>query len=186
MSCEYGFPPNAPEGYRARVDYAVTDDNITPPAATSFLWRTAGSITSEGEVITPELPSGAIVWIRARGEAPGRRPSAWTEPVVFIVGSAVRFLAFDVDTTGRITWTANQFTGGVRLDWALHADGSIPSPSLGLVDLDASVGFYETGSVPAPGQRISALGEPWTGFESGAVTGDRGLLAFASALRPAS
>jgi hypothetical protein len=69
-----------PAGADVRVDYVISDTLIP---TSSGLWNFAGRHTGAGAIFTPHLPVGVTVWIRARSEQIGRRPSAWTTPISF-------------------------------------------------------------------------------------------------------
>lgn len=138
------WPPDAIDGYRARVEYAV---NPTEPAATSGLWRLAGYLDAPGCVTTPPVPTGATVWSRAVAEAPGYLPSAPGDAVDEATPETPGLLALrlDISETGvaTLSWTPNAFCDAVRIRGKIHQEGegtARPLPSL--EDLDAADGSY--------------------------------------------
>src|SRR5690606_31576110 len=107
----------------AAVYYAVS---TTLPPTDSPLWTFLGRTAMPATLTTPALPAGATVWVRARGEAAGRRPSAYTTPVSIAIPatprvSGVRILIADGVAT--VVWQPNQVAAGVRLHWDVHPRG---------------------------------------------------------------
>lgn len=162
------------EGAEARVDFMV---NATEPLQSDPGWTFAGRIDETGSVFTPPQRSGATVWVRARGEAPGRRPSAWTEPQDITLAPVPRIrdvrVEFDPDGVPTVRGVPNEFAGGVRINYAVHEDpDDVPDldtteefdsdPPDWLLDLEVEVGMALTVEVV-----------PYEGY-SGGVTGAAG------------
>lgn len=166
-----------PAGGEARIDYAISD---TVPDTGSPLWTFLGRTAVVETLESPPLPAGSVVWIRARGEQIGRRPSAWTTPVDVTLANTPRILSVSVtiDAAGvpTVSWEANDATEGVRIYASVHNSlASEPAVLTQLEDADADDLTEELGAVTvAPGQYITVEVEPWTGFAAGAVSGTAG------------
>jgi hypothetical protein len=173
--CEFGFPPDMPADYRARIEYAVSE---TEPSATSGLWSVAGYLTGPGEVVTPPQVPGATVWVRARGEAPQCRPSAWTEAqsIVVPVGgglilSATLFLSGAIPSIG---WVEGTGVGGIRIERSVGAIGHTVSYSTE-TEMPSGIQQYTfPASNVSDGEEIYVRLTPFSGFEFGGVAGDQG------------
>ncbi len=170
------FPVGAPVDYKARVDYAV---NATEPAADSGLWHLASYVlVSGGTASTPVLHAGAEVWIRARGEAMGRRPSAWsaTETLTIVATPGLLSYFATIDDVGEPTihWVKNPYAGGVRVERSIGAIGHSPSYST-FQDEDADeVELVLSGDVVSVGEEIYVRTTAYPGFSLGSVTGSPG------------
>jgi hypothetical protein len=168
-----------PTGGECRVDYAISS---TQPTASSGLWTFAGRRDTAGNILTPELPSGRTVWIRARTEAVGRRPSAYTTPVSISITAVPRVRSVFVYPVGddvEVGWRANASAAGVRIYYQIHLDTVEPDFTEETpVDVAASAGIYTftglTGDRP-PGTVFSVIVEPYPTFGGGSVSGTPGV-----------
>lgn len=132
-------------GSEARVDYAF---NATEPAANSELWTFAGRAAAGASVITPPNPEDGTVWIRARGEGEGRRPSAYiaatsigTNPVARIVDAE---LVVDDDGIVTVRWVGNNTCAALRLFYEIHTIGTEPTfPAANRIDVDDADDTYQ-------------------------------------------
>lgn len=171
------FPPDAPEGYKGRVDYAISP---TEPAASSGLWTFLGRAEEPGVVlVTEDLPSGSSVWVRARGESPGCRPSAWTAAQFVLLGDAPVLSSVVCSIEGTlpvVQWTANEFTGGVRVEYEITLIGVEPSTFSFIRDRAVGDTPYQLFPLSVDeGQAIHIKVTPFEGFDGVAVTGDAGI-----------
>ncbi len=171
-----------PAGGEAAVSYALSP---TLPGNTSgdwrFLERTAVTATLE----TPPLPAGSTVWVRTRGEAPGRRPSAWTNPVSISLPQTprVREVKVEIDPATRnpvVSWLPNEFAAGVRVRYQEHDAATEPAPTL-YRDASAAAGSLVIPVQVTPGRWITVDVEPRTGWSGTAATGTIGEAVRASA-----
>lgn len=162
-------------GAEARVDYAV---NATEPAAGSELWRFLGRVDSVPDTLTtPPIAPGATAWVRARGEALGRRPSGWTTAVSVTAAGTPRVLGVSVELdefgVPTVYWSPNANCLGVRLYYDVHLDGELPSFST--LDADASDVEHEFPTIRVPqGYVFTCQVEPYTGWTGAAVSGTAG------------
>lgn len=167
-----------PTGGFVRVDYAVSP---TLPDNDSGLWTLAGRLTESGSVFTPQLPPGVTVWIRARGERAGRRPSAYTNAKSLTLAAAAEviraFLSVDDDGIARVSAEVNELTEGVRIHYAVHAPGAYPTSFPNSADFAAPADSFVLPVVVGAGMEITVEVEPWTGWTGAAVTGFSGLRA---------
>lgn len=173
-----------PAGVDGRVQYAVS---ATQPSSTSGLWKEAGIVRSTDtlpvDVTTPKLPSGLSVWYRARGQAVGRRASAWTAPVNIINAEWAEILDLtlvaDPDAgTVTATWSVSADTDGIRFYLYRHDPDDDPDIAGGpdeTLDVDATAGtaVFTEAQVGALGA-LTVDAEPWTGFSAGSVAGTAG------------
>jgi hypothetical protein len=164
-------------GAEARVDYAVS---ASEPAATSGIWMFLGRVASVPTTLTtPPVPPGSTVWVRARGEQLGRRPSAYTTAVSVAVGNTPRVanVALLLDEFGvpTVSWLPNDYALGVRIYYGLHAAGvAVSFPN----NLDADAGNleHEFSSIRVTDGFVFEVSvEPWTGWTGSAVSGSAGL-----------
>jgi hypothetical protein len=169
------FPAFMPSDYAVRVQYGI---GSSPPLLNSALWRTAGIAESAGsEVLTSARQAAETVWVRARGEAAGFRPSIFTTPVSIVVGSIARFNTLAINSSYRLEWTGNAFLAGVRVRYAI-TEGRPTDPAYSApVDIDASLGGYQLPEAPQAGETIIAEAEAWSGFSGSSVTGTLGEIA---------
>lgn len=172
------FPPNAPSGYRVRVDFAVS---LSEPNAASGLWTLAGYLTAEGSVFTAVLPAGVTVWVRARGEVTGRLPSAWTPSETITLSQTPGLLSLTAalienSGTAQITWTPNDYAEGLRIEVSTGAIGHTPAyGAYDDVDADAPLTLNLTGEEIDYGEEIYIRVTAYPGFSGGNVTGSAGL-----------
>lgn len=171
-----------PAGAEARVDYVVSD---TQPAADSGAWTFAGRIAAAGNVQTPPLPAGSTVWLRARSEAVGKRPSLWAlasssvgTPLTPRIQTAR--LSFAADGSPVVEWTVNGAAAGVRVYTEIH---DIRTEPTGVWDdtrefSAAAGGGTITGLGLGLGDMVTIHVEPWTGWDAAtsAVTGTAGAI----------
>jgi hypothetical protein len=184
-----------PTGATARVEYAVANAQpATVPAADSGLWTLAGFTDVDTDIVTTPLPAGATVFVRARSEQTGFRPSAWstTKSVVVTASAMLTDLALVVGSDGRVklTWTPNRFAVGLRIEYDVHTSQTQPLyPTGNTFDEAAKPGAghssgYSSGygndtaktiflpSVTlAQNQWVSVRVEPYDGWTGAAVSG---------------
>ncbi len=163
-----------PVDAECRVDYAV---NSTEPAVDSELWEflaRAGVST----VVTPPNPQGSTVWVRARSEAVGVRPSAYIAADSITVAGTPRivdaFVELDVNGLPRVYWVGNEACLGVRIHYERHS--YLTSPTFGdSVDVDVDDDDrIMTGLNTIHNSIFSVELEPWTGWTGSAVSGSAG------------
>lgn len=175
---------SSPAGGAARVDYAL---GAVPPALNSGAWVYAGRAEAPGAVQTPPLPSGSQVWVIARSEGDGRRPSSWTAPVAVTVAAVPHILRASVSVDGDtgetvVFWTPNAIAEGVRIFYAAHVPGQEPVLS-GYVDRVASAESVLLPLLVPPGTAITAEVEPWDDWTGVAVSGEAGARVRVSVVR---
>lgn len=166
-------------GSEARVEFAVS---TLEPAADSELWTFLGRATS-GDLLTPPNPQGVTVWVRARGEATGRRPSVYITAVSVVITGVPRIVDVVIllDDAGfpTVEWIPNAATLGVRIFYDRH-DIDVAPVFVGpnLVDVNAADGSYafpEESPFPIlEGSTFSVQLEPWTGWTPPNVSGSSG------------
>lgn len=166
-------------GAEARIDYAL---NATEPAADSGLWRFLDRVDSvPSTVTTPPIPPGDTAWVRSRGEAVGRRPSAYTTAVSVTAPSTPRVYEVELevdDTTGvgTVRWSPNSACDGVRVYYEVHDLDTVPTYS-DSTDADSADGELVVPDVRAiGGLRLSVRVEPYPTWTGSAVSGTPGPL----------
>lgn len=174
-----------PAGGRAEVQYAFGE---TQPEVDSGLWLSAGYTDVTQTVYTLPFPRpGALIWVRARGTADGRRASAWTNPVSLRLSSRSLLrgaeVTIETDTNSAnygkpiVTWEPLTGTVGVRINYELHAIGTDPPGALTQhVDVAASALSAVLPVTLAQFQQITVQVVGYPGFAGGVVTGTAGLL----------
>lgn len=160
-----------------RIDVAVSD---TEPLPSSELWLFVDRVDAVGDVKTPPIDPDTTLWIRARSEARGRRPSLYTTPVSIAIPATPRVLdvqlRVDEETNiGTVTWDANALCAGVRVYPEVHARGTAPTFATS-EDVEASVGELELAGLTVRGddQVLSVRVEPYPGWTGSAVSGTAG------------
>lgn len=166
-------------GADARIDYAILGEGDTAePAADSELWSFLVRVDATGDVTTPPVPAGRTVWVRARGEQLGRRPSAWTTADDITVASTARVtdvqMIADPDT-GQffVVWTPNAFCEGVEINYDVHSRAALPGAGTD-VELDADDESYTVPGVPVLSEALTVTITPYTGWTGSAVSGTDG------------
>ncbi len=165
-------------GSECRVDYAVS---ASEPAAGSELWSFLGPrVTSTPTTLTtPPAPPNINVWVRARSEGVGRRPSAYTTAVSVATPSTPRVVDVGATldgTTGlpTVTWTPNSLCLGVRIQYEVHQLSTVPSYGT-QVDFDAADLTADITGVTVPeGWVLSLQVVPYPGWTGAAVSGSPG------------
>lgn len=174
------LPAGAPGGYTVRVEYAV---NATEPASTSGLWTLAGYTTVDADVLIPILPAGSVVWVRARGEVFGRRPSAWADAETITLSQTpgltiVELTLVENESAGctpHLSWTPNAYAEGLRIRTSVGAFGHTPSYSLwDDVDSDTPLEITLTEIALDPGEEIYVEVTAYPTFSMGSVSGSPG------------
>ena len=113
------------------------------------------------------MPFGLKVWIRTRGEAEGRRRSAWINAVSVIIPSTPVVtdcnIVIDQDEDiPTVSWTPNAHADGVRIYYKTHLATEDPGTITLFQDVDASAGTYEFSSIVVDkGYAFSIEIEPW-------------------------
>lgn len=163
-----------PERAHARVDYAISP---TEPDPASPLWVFLDRTPVVTTLYSPALPAGATVWIRARGEKEGRRPSAWTNPTSILIPATPRVHRVVITLQGEavvVLGDANTHAGGVRIDYAVHRLDETPTLTT-YQDFDADSGEWTLDGVTLrAGEAITVSVEPWSGWTGVAVSGAAG------------
>lgn len=165
-----------PANVFAKVDFAIS---VLEPAADSGQWINAGRTNVATDHITVgPFPPGTSVWIRAVGEEPGKRRSAFTASQNIVVTNAPYILGvqvtFDADGHARVSWTNSSVTLGVRIQYVTH-DATVDPPAFtGTLDADATLSQVQLPVIPAFGQAITVKVTPYPGFAAGAVSGVAG------------
>ena len=164
-----------PSGAVARVDYAIS---TTQPAIGSSLWTFAGRGAATETVTTPQLPSGKKIWIRARSEGVGRRPSGYTTPVQIDVTAVPRLrkvFGYVTDDGVEIFWFGNPTTAGVRIEYVAHPFGEAPDYSAGdTVDTNTSPRLLTDSFDRSVNSVLSFRVTPFPTFSGGSVSGTPG------------
>jgi hypothetical protein len=162
-------------GSEARVDFLVSD---TTPVHGNPGWLFAGRTGAGSSVFVPPQRSGGRVWVRARGEAEGRRSSAWTEPVSIQLESRPRLfdlrVTFAEDGTPTVHCTDNGTVGGVRIIYAVHERDPEEDPTLTESEDFVVATEYVLDTVVLPGDQLTLEITPYLGFSGGSVTGTAG------------
>lgn len=160
----------------ARVDYAVND---TEPSPGSQLWTFLDRVDATGDLTTPPLGQDQTVWVRARSEAQGRRPSAYTTPDSVTTSAVPRLVQVELEVdpaTGVVTvrWEPNESCEGVRLHFERHRSNETPAYG-DTEDVDAADGEYSFTALPlSPGDVLSVRLEPFPTWTGSAVSGTAG------------
>lgn len=162
-------------GSQGRVDFAISP---TEPDANSGLWTYMGrAATVPTTLVSPVLPSGGTIWIRARGEKEGRRPSGWTATMQVIAPTVPRvtYVKLDLDESGvpSVDWNVNLDTGGVRVRYAVHGTTGVP-PLVTYIDHASSDRPLVLPVIVGYGESVSVEVEGWQLFSGGAVGGTQG------------
>lgn len=168
---------SVPAGAEARVDYAVSP---TLPDTDSGLWTMLDRTRTPRTLRTPPLPTGSTVWIRARGEQVGRRPSAWTPALSIVLSDTalVYRLYVRISESGAVVVSADlsALTQGVRIYYVVHPVGTQPPPLVDYHDFPAAPDVWTLPDVfVRPGEAITVELEPWTGWTGSAVSGAAGV-----------
>ncbi len=176
VSIPITFPGAAPTGYKVRVDFAV---NGSEPDATSGLWQTLGYLDAAGTLITPVLPAGQTVWVRARGELIGRRPTPWTaaESIVLADTPGLREYELSFATPGlaQARWVPNAYAEGLRFEVSTGIIGHTASfGTYDDVDSDSPLTLNFTGEELDYGEEAYIRVTAYPGFSAGSVTGSPG------------
>ncbi|HEX7240640.1 MAG TPA: hypothetical protein VF263_10255, partial [Longimicrobiaceae bacterium] len=166
---------SVPAGGEAAVSYAVSP---TLPDNTSGAWRFLDRTAVTATLETPPLPAGSTVWVRTRGEAPGRRPSAYSNPVAITLEKTprVREVKVEIDPATRtpvVSWLPNAFAAGVRVRYQEHDSATTPAPTL-YVDANAAAGSVALPIQVTPGRWVTVDVEPRMGWSGTAATGTTG------------
>ena len=151
------------DGYRVRVEYAVTASDGSEPDADSGEWQLAGYLEEPGCVKTNPVPTGSKVWPRAIAEATDFLPSApgggasavQTDQTPALIRHKV---TIDRDTgIATVTWDVNEYTDEVEIRAHVgEVDDTLPDPLPLIATVDADLGEYElTSLVIGEGQIIT-------------------------------
>ena len=164
-------------GAECRVDYATA---TLEPAVGAEEWTFLDRVTSVPTTLTtPPVPQAAVVWVRARSENQGRRPSAYTTAVSVTAPGTPRVVEalVELDEAGipKVFWTPTAATNGVRIHYERHLVDTTPTYADAL-DFDAddeSATLSELDPVTEL-YAFSVQVEPWTGWTGSAVSGTAG------------
>jgi len=168
------IPVNSlPSGGECRIDCAV---NATEPAADSGLWIFMARVDQTGTVTTPPFPDSVKVWIRARGEAIGRRRSAWTTAVSVDIPTVARVKGVRVkidpeSQKATVRWAeANDTIQGVRITNDVHELDE--DPTLGNAeDFDSTLKSAELSPDVPGGMMITVEVTPYPNFPISGTAG---------------
>jgi hypothetical protein len=164
------------------VEYAVSPGL---PAANSGEWthmgrlRYANIVSLPYTLTSPALPAGSTCWLRGRASMAGVRASAWVSIGFVSTPQTPRLISATLRLSGgvpSVSWHANAFTLGVRLEYAVH-DGSTPEDEWiwDSVDVAASEGTATLAAAVPVFSSVTVDATPWSGFAGSAVSGDAGV-----------
>jgi hypothetical protein len=183
---------SVPAGGKVEVQYAIGE---VQPAPLSGEWKMAGEpLQAAGTISTPGgLQPSALVWMRARGTADGRRASAWVAAGSHRMTARALLRTFTLrvgDVTAGadygkpwVQWEKLSLTAGVRIRWELFGPNDVvPTVLPNTLDVDAS-GLATVQAVYLPivlrqWQQIVVEITAYPGFAAGAVTGTPGATTF--------
>ncbi len=164
-------------GGEARVDYAMS---TLEPAANDEEWTFLGRVASVPTTLTtPPVPQGAVVWVRARSENQGRRPSAYTTAVTVTAPATPRLVdalvELDEDGIPKVFWTPTDATNGVRVYYERHLPTVNPTYADSF-DFDADDGSATLSTLDpvVEGFVFSVQVEPYPVWTGSAVSGTPG------------
>jgi hypothetical protein len=127
---------------------------------------------------TPAMAPGVTVWVRARSEAPGERPSAWSPSSSLIISDAPYIALQQLSLAGgvpTVSWVTSPATAGVRLDYSVQSPGSDPSYTAFVPDFMATQGSAVlSGVVLDPGEEIVVRATPYPTYSAGVASGPAG------------
>jgi hypothetical protein len=156
----------------------------TQPPATSGAWLLLTRTTQTGTYYTTPQAPGSTIWIRWRGEAIGRQPSGWGGPLSITISSVAQMVDAQLTLNGavpRVRWLALSSTGGVRVYYERHADGTPPPAVLGssvdtAVDNNGSgtQGYIDLPFSLNPLEQVTVQVVGYPGYSGGSVTGTAG------------
>lgn len=166
-----------PSDGEAAVYYAIS---TVLPANTSGLWTYADRILAPATITLPAVPAGAVVWVRARSEGPGRRPSAYTNAVSITLPQTpvLTKLTGEIGADGLpyIDWTGNPFVAAVRITYEVHQVGAAGGTLSQVLQSSLTpVGLPVTLDAD---QQVTVAVEPWSGWNGSTVTGTAGAAQF--------
>ncbi|MDK1102503.1 MAG: hypothetical protein QGD93_02600 [Actinomycetota bacterium] len=162
-------------GAEARVDYAIS----TPePSAGSELWTFLGRVDAVPTTLTtPQITPNSTVWVRARSENIGRRPSVYTTAVSVVVVAIPRvlelFIRVDAEGVPTVEWRANAHTLGVRIAYEVHYTWELPTFGTS-IDADVSDLSAVLATTVFNPKMISVRITAYPGWSGSAVTGSAG------------
>jgi hypothetical protein len=165
-----------PAGVFAQVDFAI---DTLEPAADSGDWISAGRTALATDHITiGPFPPGTSIWIRAVGQEPGKRRSAFATSVNIAITVVPLILAqqitFDADGHPRVSWQASALTLGVRVSYVVY-DAATDAPAFtNTIDADASLLSVQLPVITTYGQAVAVMLTPYPGFAAGVVSGVAG------------
>ncbi len=162
-------------GAEARVDYAIS---TLEPASSSGLWTFLGRVSSVPTTLTTrQITPDVTVWVRARSEAVGRRPSIYTTAVSVVVAAIPRvlevFIRVASDGAPTVEWTANAHTLGVRIAYEVHYAWELPTFATS-IDADVSDLSAALATTVFDPKVISVRITAYPGWTGSAVSGSAG------------
>jgi hypothetical protein len=162
-------------GSECRVDYAIS---TLEPAAGSELWTFLGRVSSVPTTLTTrQITPDTKVWVRARSENIGRRPSVYTSAVSVVVGAIPRilevFIRVNASGVPTVEWTANTHTVGVRIAYEVHYAWEIPTFATS-IDADVSDLSAALATTVFDPKVISIRITAYPGWNGSNVTGSAG------------
>jgi hypothetical protein len=175
---------DVPLNQYGRVEYAFAD---VEPAESDPAWIFLFTDSVPRTSTTPIVPEGKKVYVRYRGEAPGKRPTDWG-PILSIDPSTLPVLTDATITIDPITgfgavgwWGKGAPTVAVRIWWEDHAFGTEPTFSDPYIEVEDN-DYYGIGDFDIhadPLRQLSVKIEPWDTFPTtliGAVSGQPRIL----------
>jgi hypothetical protein len=160
----------------AEVHFAL---GTVEPAEANAAWQLLVRTAVTGTFKTPQLPSGATVWIRWRGMKAGRRASVWAvnRPGVLLPVVARVFNAgIQIDAGGvpSAIWLPLPAVQGMRVYYAVHAEGSNPPTLTTFLDVASTGGRVALPVTLRQRQLITVQLVPYPGWTGAAVSGTAG------------
>jgi hypothetical protein len=166
----------------ARLEFAI---GATQPPDTSGAWLLMGRTNATGTFYTTPQAPGTKVWVRWRGEAPGRQPSTWCGVLSITMSDVAQMVdaQIQIGSTGipRVSWVALSSTLGVRILYERHANGTgVPTVLTQTLDVDVNsngangVGYVDLPITLDPLEQVTVQVIGYPGFGGGAVSGMAG------------
>lgn len=166
-------------GVIARMDYAI---GTVEPTTTSPDWKFFGTTDTTSTVSDGPFSYGQKVWIRVRGESPGKRPSAWITIGSVVIGDTARVVDTQIYRTDTgvpiVYWATNGAVLGVRINYKIFV-GDWDGTWDGFVDANAADASKQL-AIAFPSQtKLAVRIDPypgWTGSAVSGVVGELGLV----------
>lgn len=124
------FPDVTPDGYRLKVEYAISATEPDPDAGE---WKLLGYLEEPGTLYTPQVPTGQNVWVRKSAEADNIPPSSFPDAVqvqATPTPGLLNLLVLEEDGTVTVTWTPNPYCGALTIATAVLTEDEAESDTL--------------------------------------------------------